>query len=89
MSLGLLMASENANKQTNTHTYIQDSCFISIDFIHGKTTDHESRGAGTGGAKGGLRKVPSVTKSDLIVINIVISVNKSAALSVQKCALSL
>ena len=43
---------------------------------------------------GGQRKVPSMTKSDLIVTNIAISVNKSAllvnksALSVQKSALS-
>ena len=49
-----------------------------------------NRGAGTGGAKGGQaslpfvrgegqrsqRKVPSMTKSDLIVTNIAISVNK-------------
>ena len=46
------------------------------------------------GGKGGQRKVPSITKSDLIVTNIAISVNKSAllvnksALSVQKSALS-
>ena len=43
------------------------------------------RGArtGGGGGKGGQRKVPSMTKSDLIVTNIAIAVNKSA-LSVQK-----
>ena len=60
------------------------------------------RGAGTGGTMpfvrgggiGGQRKVPSVTKSDLIVTNIAISVNKSAlvvnksALSVHKSTLS-
>ena len=31
-----------------------------------------------GGAKGGQRKVPAMIKSDLIITNIAISVNKSA-----------
>ena len=31
MNLGLLVALENADKQTDTHTDRQDSCFISID----------------------------------------------------------
>ena len=33
MTLGLLVASENANRQTEKHTNRQDSCFISIDYI--------------------------------------------------------
>ena len=40
-----------------------------------------------GGGKGGQRKVPSITKSDLIVTNIAITVQKSALL-VNKSALS-
>ena len=32
MMLGLLVASENANTQTNTQTDRKDSCFISIDY---------------------------------------------------------
>ena len=36
MSLGLLVASENAN----THTDRQDSCFISIDFPFDKEDGH-------------------------------------------------
>ena len=39
------------------------------------------------GGKGGQRKVPSITKSDLIVTNIAITVQKSALL-VNKSALS-
>ena len=54
------------------------------------------RGAGTGG-HGGQRKVPSMTKSDIIVTNIAISVNKSALLvnrsalsvNIKKCPFSL
>ena len=40
MMLGLLVASENANKHTNT----QDSCFISIDIFLNKTADIEKIG---------------------------------------------
>ena len=31
MKLGLLVAEKNVDRQTNTHTDRQDSCFISID----------------------------------------------------------
>ena len=41
-----------------------------------------------GGGKGGQTKVPKMTKSDLIVTNIAISVNKSALWVNQKSALS-
>ena len=50
-----------------------------------------------GGEQRGLRKVPSMTKSDIIVTNIAISVNKSALLvnrsalsvNIKKCPFSL
>ena len=34
MKLGLLVAEENVDRQTDTHTDRQDSCFISIDYEH-------------------------------------------------------
>ena len=36
MKLRLLVASENANRQTDIHTYRQNSCFISIDYLKWK-----------------------------------------------------
>ena len=39
MKVGLLMASENDNRQTDRQTDRQDSCFISIDWGNSDTVD--------------------------------------------------
>ena len=62
-------------------------CLYKKNVSNNVVTPMQGRRNRGGGDKGGQRKVPSITKSDLIVTNIAITVQKSALL-VNKSALS-